>query len=757
MDRRRKKDKKINTWDGIRISEEGLRAEKEQRSKTLILKAVLVYLLVGGSMGCVLSALDVEYYPAVVQLVLFVASLFLVSLYYRKFWENLGYLLLFALMTILAYGLRFYINSGFYGVINTMAEEVSVYFDSNAMRSYGEKISNRPLAITISMCYIGIVCCIIVNVLISRRMKYILTMLVVMGMLFMPLYFELEPDLFYVVQLFTAWFLVASWHRAKHYALRKDNSKYEQKGTRIRYVYASRTVLQAGLLFTAIVLVLSTVMAFIAPKETYHKKHPTTEWKNRTKDTVETLAVMGIAGLFNYYPNTGGLTSGKLGGVSAIRLDYNTDLTLTFVPNSTERFYLKQFTGEEYLAGENRWSRGLDISEQTEVTVKWEYYNKNEHSGMGQIKVENVAGEAGVYLPYYSTDSNQIVLPGRSQTYRYFTIAQLGEDTPAVSERVDRWLAIPEVNQEVLDEISREADLHGTPEEIVEQLAEYFEEEIPYSYQPGNTPRGEDFVNYFLTKNRRGYCAHFASAATLLFRYMGIPARYVEGYAIDAADIAEEGKVLPNEQVEEYYQGYTELEQTGVVRVDATDANAHAWVEIYLDGQGWRVVDITPPSGVEEPGSNLWEMFVRFLGSGFDSEGASTERTVESETGKQIKQTTQISIGVIGLILVLIILVLVGRQLLLALVRYHRYYHSGRNDRLILRYQKYVRKMGHKKPDLFQKKNYAEQLGFLLDHDMIELSEEEKQKAVRILEHAGFSQAEITEEEESWVKDRLGF
>ena len=77
---------------------------------------------------------------------------------------------------------------------------------------------------------------------------------------------------------------------------------------------------------------------------------------------------------------------------------------------------------------------------------------------------------------------------------------------------------------------------------------------------------GEDFVAHFLEEGR-GYCVHFATAGALLLRMQGIPARYVEGYA---PWLGEGG--------------------TSNVR----DSDAHAWVEIYLDGYGWYPVEMTP-------------------------------------------------------------------------------------------------------------------------------------------------------------------
>ena len=46
-----------------------------------------------------------------------------------------------------------------------------------------------------------------------------------------------------------------------------------------------------------------------------------------------------------------------------------------------------------------------------------------------------------------------------------------------------------------------------------------------------------DFVQDFLVNTKSGYSVHFATAATLMFRYFGLPARYVEGYLITPDDV----------------------------------------------------------------------------------------------------------------------------------------------------------------------------------------------------------------------------
>ncbi len=90
----------------------------------------------------------------------------------------------------------------------------------------------------------------------------------------------------------------------------------------------------------------------------------------------------------------------------------------------------------------------------------------------------------------------------------------------------------------------------------------------------------------------QGYCTHFASAATIIMRNAGIPARYVEGYHIQSnLSVAEEVKEYTdireniNFKVENKYNLYT---------IPVLDSSAHAWTEIYVDGYGWIPLEFTP-------------------------------------------------------------------------------------------------------------------------------------------------------------------
>lgn len=83
-----------------------------------------------------------------------------------------------------------------------------------------------------------------------------------------------------------------------------------------------------------------------------------------------------------------------------------------------------------------------------------------------------------------------------------------------------------------------------------------------------------DGVENFLRNTKEGYCVQFASAAALILRELGIPARYVEGYV---------GNDLTKISRDDFVYG-------GYVR----DYQAHAWIEVWYDGLGWIQYETTP-------------------------------------------------------------------------------------------------------------------------------------------------------------------
>ncbi|MDJ0878329.1 MAG: DUF3488 and transglutaminase-like domain-containing protein [Halieaceae bacterium] len=111
------------------------------------------------------------------------------------------------------------------------------------------------------------------------------------------------------------------------------------------------------------------------------------------------------------------------------------------------------------------------------------------------------------------------------------------------------------------------AAVGGDPEAYARSVLDMFrQQEFFYTLRPPLL--GQNPVDQFLFGTRRGFCEHYASAFTWLMRAAGVPSRVIGGY--------QGGEVNP---------------VNGTVIVHQFDA--HAWSEIWLDGQGWVRMDPT--------------------------------------------------------------------------------------------------------------------------------------------------------------------
>jgi transglutaminase-like putative cysteine protease len=106
-------------------------------------------------------------------------------------------------------------------------------------------------------------------------------------------------------------------------------------------------------------------------------------------------------------------------------------------------------------------------------------------------------------------------------------------------------------------------------------LRNYLQDNYEYSLKTTNTS-GTSPLENFLYQEKRGYCAHFATAAAMLCRTLGIPSRIAYGWS--------GGRLYKSQNM-------------FVFRAK----DAHAWTEIKLDGYGWVVFDTTPPDDGATP------------------------------------------------------------------------------------------------------------------------------------------------------------
>ena len=103
-------------------------------------------------------------------------------------------------------------------------------------------------------------------------------------------------------------------------------------------------------------------------------------------------------------------------------------------------------------------------------------------------------------------------------------------------------------------------------------IKKYLEENFVYTESVEKIKHGESALESFFISGK-GYDVHFATAAVMLFRYYGIPARYVEGYLVTPEDASMMQKNVAYELPRE---------------------NAHAWAEIYIDGIGFVPIEVSP-------------------------------------------------------------------------------------------------------------------------------------------------------------------
>ncbi len=114
---------------------------------------------------------------------------------------------------------------------------------------------------------------------------------------------------------------------------------------------------------------------------------------------------------------------------------------------------------------------------------------------------------------------------------------------------------------------------YSSVDSIANAVKRYLSDHCYYTLSPQKPPKGRDFADYFLSESHEGYCVHFATAAAVMLRAMGVPARYAEGYIVTSGDYLNAGS-----------DGWA----------DIPDSRAHAWVELYSPGLGWQPFDVTP-------------------------------------------------------------------------------------------------------------------------------------------------------------------
>lgn len=175
--------------------------------------------------------------------------------------------------------------------------------------------------------------------------------------------------------------------------------------------------------------------------------------------------------------------------------------------------------------------------------------------------MQKSAQERQYLLYYYDYRDTKIEPSGLSAEYKTY------EQTYRAFVKKN-YLNIDSEMKEYMLSIAEAQNIDKNSASVADQVCIYVNSVAEYSTEyDENLDKESNVVKAFIEEYKKGSCKHFASTATLMFRALGIPARYVTGFMTET--VAQQW-------------------------IDVTREDAHAWVEIYVDGFGWKMVEATP-------------------------------------------------------------------------------------------------------------------------------------------------------------------
>lgn len=226
--------------------------------------------------------------------------------------------------------------------------------------------------------------------------------------------------------------------------------------------------------------------------------------------------------------------------------------------------------------------RNLDVDAQSNmISIENNMHDGTRLMALKPIEISTVTEHSVLYTPYLTAGLPEGASPvfdayyenssGLSDYIMYTasTPSNLRQmyDKNYESFVYERYMDVPENVGSTLRRLAGENGLLSiSAPELPMAVARYIKNAAVYDLKTPEVLNGEDFVLWFLTQSKQGYCTHFASAAVLMLRELGIPARFVTGYHVFA---------IANKWV------------------SVTDDDAHAWVEYYVKDVGWQMLEVT--------------------------------------------------------------------------------------------------------------------------------------------------------------------
>lgn len=405
--------------------------------------------------------------------------------------------------------------------------------------------------------------------------------------------------------LLSGWAAMLTLHISNRQKTHVKHQNADKINTYKQYVYKSKTERFGGSSLVALtaVFLCFTVIANTLTSAEVSRSASLEKFREKVKSTA-----LNTYDLITGYDHDASLKDGNLKTLGDRKVLDREYATLE-IPNVNQNLYLKGYVGSIYTG--TAWEDFDDATYENLENIKkmissiptvigdslYENYQDNLKSAefklynfrrekdyiyapSGVVSSENIFGYRDLYPATENKDSYSYTAYYDSLDYMNFPYTKAynsAEFLSAWNEYCDFVQANYTLLPEGIDEVAKLGmELKGdTVYKTVDNVRAFLSENTEYSDSVQKLPKNKDFTSYFLFEKGVGYSAHFATAATVMLRSLGVPARYVEGFYISKENI-------------ENADGDNSLKT-----VTITDGNSHAWIEIFDTQYGWIPIEVT--------------------------------------------------------------------------------------------------------------------------------------------------------------------
>lgn len=580
---------------------------KELKKDTLVNLVLTIILYMTLSLN-LLSMFNLQH----VNLVALLLGLVIIILMYSMKKTRVVLYSILVLVLIIGISLNHYLINGLLTIFNDIGHLIGKN-TGMILPEYELTIDEQSLTSSASIAWalLGVIISLI-SFYIVKYNKAVINILLMIGLFIFQMLFNLQPNFWYNLIIFAVSLFIAF---KSYFQFSEEGKTIAKRGSHVFTVSSSILLM----FFSAVIL-----MIFIfSPSTDYEKNMYTQKIADYFNIKVEDIRYEKS--------KPANLTQGDFTKLS--QLDLSEEQALEVVMEKPTSLYLRGYVGAEYTEdhwedldsetyydnyGLFYWLNRKNFNPLQQLSIVNDLKLSDDHIGeKGKVTINNVnANSKYLYTPYElssitsdfkdtNTYDDSMFISSNvlgERLYSYDINTELVTKYPSLANKLyaeketeeaedylqkekhyneyvyKTYTQLPEHVKNIMSSQIKiddeDEENHVAYEEAIRSVREHLNDILTYKINPEPLPEEQDFIVHLLERSQEGYSTHYATAATLMFRYLGIPARYVEGYLVTPKDI----------ENKEAYE-----------RIDIPGENAHAWTEIYLDEIGWLPVEMTPP------------------------------------------------------------------------------------------------------------------------------------------------------------------